>query len=229
MEKKSVKELILEQLQEKSCMKQDVFQQTAHFFEILKEILAEIAEELKQDIGKQDNRIEIEYTSRGKYEAELKFAGDVLIFQMHSNVFNFDKSHRLYKTSYVKGDELRAYCGIINVYNFLADSIKYNRFNDSGYLVARLFVNKEDHFFVEGKRQLGFLYNDFINSTLDRKTLKDIVQSTILYTLDFDLLTPPYDQMKEITVHEVHELTNEMKIKTGKRLGFRFESDSDSS
>ncbi|MBL4653142.1 MAG: hypothetical protein JKY53_09825 [Flavobacteriales bacterium] len=226
MEKKSARELILEQLKEKSCMKQDVYQRTAHFFELLKEILAEIAEELKVEIGEEGNRIEIEYTSRGKYEAELKFAGDVLLFHMHSNVFNFDKSHRLYKTSYVKEDESRAYCGIINVYNFLADSIKYNRFNDSGYLVARLFVNKDDHFFVEGKRQLGFLYNDFINSTLDRKILKDILQSTILYTLDFDLLTPPYDQMKEITVHEVHELTNEMKIKTGKRLGFRFESDS---
>ena len=228
MKKKSTKDLIIKQLKDKSCMKQDVFQQTTYFFEQLKEVLQEITEELKIEVSSMDQRIEIEYRSRGKYEAELKFAGDVLFFHMHSNVFTFDDSHSIHKTSYVKGDEFRAYCGMINIYNFLSDSIKYNRFNDSGYLVARLFVNKEDHFFVEGKQQLGITYNDFMNSKLDRVALKDIVHSTILHTIDFDLLTPPYNQVKEITEHEVQELTNEMKIKTGKTLGFRFESDSDS-
>ncbi|MDA9563317.1 hypothetical protein N9R81_01420 [Flavobacteriales bacterium] len=221
-------ELIVAQLRKKSCMKQDVFQNTTKHFEQLKKVLSEIADDLKIKMAKSDQRIEIEYRSRGKYEAELRFAGDVLIFQMHTNVFSFDENHSIHKSSYVKEDELRAYCGMINIYNFLADSIKYNRYNDSGYLVARLFLNREDHFFVEGKPQFGYRYNDFMNKTLSLDILKDIIQATILYTLDFDLLTPPYEHMKEITVHEVHELTNEMKIKTGKRLGFQFESDSDS-
>ena len=55
---------------------------------------------------------------------------------------------------------------MINIYNFLADSFKYNRLNDVGYLVGRVFLNKDLHYFVEGKRQLGFLYNDFVNDKL---------------------------------------------------------------
>jgi hypothetical protein len=33
--------------------------------------------------------------------------------------------------------------------------------------VARLFLNKDGHFFVQGKRQLGFLYNDLANNPID--------------------------------------------------------------
>ena len=116
---------------------------------------------------------------------------------------------------------------MINVYNFLADSFKYNRTNDIGYLVARCFVNNEDHFFVEGKRQLGFLYNNFIHDIIDSKKIRSILESTILYSMDFDLLTPPYDNMKEVSVMDIIEVTNAMNIKTGKRLGFKFQVDND--
>ena len=39
---------------------------------------------------------------------------------------------------------------------------------------------------VQGKRQLGFLYNDFVHSTVDKEKLKSIVQSAIIYSLDFE-------------------------------------------
>jgi hypothetical protein len=42
------------------------------------------------------------------------------------------------------------YFGVVNVYNFLSDSFRYNRERDLGYLVARIFLNKEGHFFVQG-------------------------------------------------------------------------------
>ena len=115
--------------------------------------------------------------------------------------------------------------GVINMYNFLSDSFKYNRERDLGYLVARLFLNKDGHFFVQGKRQLGFLYNDLVNNTIDPAKLKQVMHSAILYVLDFDLLTPPYDQVNQVTVSEVNELNANMQISTGKRLGFRFQSD----
>jgi hypothetical protein len=116
---------------------------------------------------------------------------------------------------------------MINVYNFLADSFKYNRVNDTGYLVARCFINNEKHFFIEGKRQLGFLYNNFASETIDNKKIRSILESTILYSMDFDLLTPPYDTMKELSVMDIFEVTNAVKIKTAKRLGFKFQADSD--
>ena len=146
---------------------------------------------------------------------------------MHTNVFDFEKSHAIWNTSYVKDDKLRAYCGMINVYNFLADSFKYNRLNDIGYLVGRIFLNKDAHYFVEGKKQLGFLYNDFVNEVIDNEKIRKIIESSILYSMDFDLITPHYDAMKIVSVHDVNEATSAMSIKTGKRLGFKFNVDSE--
>jgi hypothetical protein len=147
---------------------------------------------------------------------------------MHSNVFEFDKSHRIWKTSYVRDREGLSYCGMINVYNFLNDSFKYNRANDIGYLIARIFLNVENHYFVEGKRQLGFLYNDFAHAVIDEETLRRIVESTIVYCLDFDLFTPPFDAVKEVSVNEIMEASFANQFRTGKRLGFRFHADNDS-
>ena len=39
-------------------------------------------------------------------------------------------------------NQLGTFCGIINIYNFLSDSFKYNRESDLGYLVGRIFINK---------------------------------------------------------------------------------------
>ena len=224
---KETNDLILQLLREKSIHKQDVYANTLLRFNELKSNLNSLAKELSAVISKEDKRIHIQYLEKGEFECQFQLAGDLLVFNMHTNVFLFDNDHPLWKSSYLKEDSSRGYCGIINVFNFLADSLKYNRMNDVGYLVARIFVNKENHFIVQGKRQLGFLYNDFINSELDSTQLKAIAQSLLLYTLDFDLYTPPYELVKEVSVMEIKELSDNMQIKTGKRLGFKFQADSD--
>lgn len=224
---KNPHDIIIKTLREKSVMKQDVYYQTKAIFDDLKGVLKTISEDLKKDVSEIDKRILVEYKDKGEFEAHLRVAGDTLIFYMHTNVFEFDKSHAIWKSSYVKDKEFNSYCGMINVYNFLSDSFKYSRGGDVGYLIARIFINREKHYFVEGKRQLGFLYNDFVNSVISKEVLKNIVESAILYSLDFDLFTPPFDNVKEISVQEIMEANNRMQIQTGKRLGFRFNADND--
>jgi hypothetical protein len=209
-------------LKEKSVLKQDVFYTTINTFQDLKEVLKESIAEIKERFGSTDDRVEFYYKDSGDFQVEVKIAGDILIFQMHTNVFQFDAEHSLWRSSYFKDNEPNSYVGIINVYNFLADSIKYQRTMDVGYMISRIFVNRERHFLVQGKRQLGFLYNDMINSTLDKEALKKVVESTFLYTLDFDLLTPPYENFQEITVEQIQSISQSHSLATGKRLGFRF-------
>jgi len=218
---------ILKKISEKSSMKQDVYEKTHEIFDMLKDISKEIAESSHKQIKKIDKRINVEYTDSGEFEAQIKIAGDMLVMSMHTNVFEFPRDHEIMQSSYIKKDISRSYCGVIYIYNFLADSLKYNRTNDVGYLVARIFINREYHYMVEGKRQIGLLYNNFINQTIDRPLLKKVLISSILYCLDFDLLTPPYDVMKEVSVFEMLENSNNMNIKTGKRLGFKFQVDQD--
>lgn len=227
MEKKSKapKAIIVDTLLEKSGMKQEVYEKTFETFSLIKNVLHELATELNIDLKNSDKRVRLEFRDRGKFEAEIRVAGDILIFSMHSNVFEFDRDHSVWKLPYVQANKLNSYCGMINIYNFLTDSFKYNRNEDLGYLIGRLFVNRENHYFVEGKRQMGFLYNNFGQATVNKEAIRKIIESAILYSLEFDLLVPPYDMVKIASVAQMNTKIESSKLQTGKRLGFKFNSD----
>lgn len=225
MENIDKKTTIINNLTEKAQLKQLVFDNTFKAFSKIKRILEEIVEEYNKELEGKDDRIVLVYKDRGSFEAELKVAGDLLIFSMHSNVFEFDREHNIWKLKYVSEDKSNSYCGMINIYNFLYDSFKYNRLEDLGYLITRIFINKDNHFFVEGKRQAGYLYNNFESNQIDEKTLKEIIKTSIIYSLEFDLLVPPYDRVKIASVAQLNEKMEYSRLRTGKRLGFKFNSD----
>ena len=60
---------------------------------------------------------------------------------------------------------------------------------------------------------------------IDLNSLKTIIESSLQYILEFDLLVPPYDNVKIISVETVQEKNNSALQQTGKRLGFKFNSD----
>ena len=227
MNKLQPEDLILKLLKEKTVVQLDVRNRTEETFRIIKQTLAELAHTLAKRAIELDKRIKIEYKERNEFEVMFTIAEDVLIFYMQSNVFTFDRAHPVWQTSYLKKNEANAFCGSIGVYNFLSDSFKYARETDLGYLIARIFINQELHYFVEGKRQLGFLYNNFSTAVLDKAGIADIINSAILYTLDFSLFVPPFDNVKEVSVSVMEEEATKMQMQTGKRLGFRFGADND--
>ena len=175
MTEQDKKEQILTALEMKSLIKQKVYDQTFEIFNTVKIVLQDIVDEYNASLNIKDSRINFEYKERGEFEAQLKVAGDILIFTMHSNIFEFDRDHNVWKLNYIKENAIYSFCGIINIYNFLADSFKYNRLDDLGYLVTRMFVNVDKHFFVEGKRQQAYLYNNFGKSVLTKEIIQDII------------------------------------------------------
>ncbi len=219
------REEILKIFTEKASMKQQVFKNTYETMVMLKSVLEELTQEYNDKLKNENDKIWLKYKDRGRFETSLKFGGDLLLFSMHSNVFEFDREHSIWKTAYAKKNKMGTYCGIINVYNFLADSIKYNRDADLGYLVGRIFINKDKHYFVEGKRQMASIYKDFGTSIIDKEAIRMVVESSLQYILEFDLLVPPYDNVKIISVEMVQEKNNSALQQTGKRLGFKFNSD----
>lgn len=220
---------LFDKLIQKSELKQTVYQSTFDSFNLLKKTIEQMSRNYQTYIKTRKAKFEIpfEVVSRSKFEIELKFGGDILLFMMHTNVFEFSRGHRVMNTSYIKEDKERSYCGVIHVYNFLADSFKYNRLNDVGYLIGRVFINKDKHYFIEGKRELGYLFNNFGQNKLDKEATKTIVGAAIEYTVNFDLLTPPYENVKEVSLHEMVTALDTLSIKTGKRLGFKFQADED--
>ena len=210
---------------EKSSLKQEVYHKTLDTFNSFKKESEEFIKTNKGRIRKAQFPILFEYSDRSAFEFQIKFGSDILIFFMHSNVFEIPRDHLVMKSSYIHEDKSRSYCGIIHIYNFLADSFKYNRTNDIGYCIGRIFVNRENHYFTEGKREIGLLYNNFTGNILGPQAIQTIIHSAILYTVNFDLLTPPYDNIKEVSVAEMQTTLDTMSIRTGKRLGFRFQAD----
>jgi hypothetical protein len=221
----NTRDQILKTFKEKAGMKQQVYSNTCQVLDMLKVLLLEITNEFNEKLDGENQKLWLKYKDRGRFDTSLKFGGDLLLFSMHSNVFEFDRDHNIWKTAYAKKNKMGTYCGIISIYNFLADSIKYARNADLGYLVARIFINKDKHYFVEGKRQMASLYKDFGSSVIDKNALRTIVESSLQYILEFDLLVPPYDTVKIISVEMVQEKNNSTLQQTGKRLGFKFNSD----
>lgn len=210
----------------KTNLKQEVYQNTLRMFDTLKVVLRELAETYQEELkGKVAENVLPFYQEKGPFEAEFRIGGDLLIFSMHSNVFAFNREHPIWKLEYIKANSLNSYCGVFSIYNFLVDSFKYSRSQDLGYLIARIFVNRENHFFVEGKRQSSELVKDLGSDELTRENLKAIIETAVKYAIDFDLLVPPYDQVKIATVEQMQMEISHSKIQTGKRLGFKFNTD----
>ncbi len=221
----NTKDAILSTLKEKAGLMQEVSKNTKSIFEELRQIIRDLVQEYNNELGGNNNNLLLEYTDRGDFEFQLKIASDVLVFSLYTNVFQFNRDHNVWEQDYVKTNPSNAYSGIINIYNFLSDSFKYKRFDDLGYLVARIFINREKHFIVEGKRQMGLLQSDLSVSKANYKSLRQIVETAINYCINFDLLVPPYDNVKILSIADIEEKIKSSRIQTGKRLGFQFKSD----
>ena len=219
------KQEIIGILKEKSQLKQRVFDNTFESFCSVKEVLRTMSKEINGYLTGTDPRVRLEYTDRSNFDAQIKVAADILLFSMHSNIFQFDREHPAWKTPYIQKNKYNAYSGIINIYNFLADSFRYSRLDDLGYLIARIFINHEKQYFVEGKRQMGMLFTNYGNEEISKQSLQLIISTAIQYSLEFDLLVPPYDTVKIATVGQAEAKIQHSRVITGKRLGFQFNSD----
>ena len=226
MESIPLRKKILETIVSKSTLKQKVFDNTFAIFNDLKETLLEMASEMDDQLdGLLDRRVRLEYRDRGKFEAQIQVANDLLIFQMHTVVFEFEPNHVIWQNPYVQTDRDNSYCGVINIYNFLSDSFKFNRNADEGYLIGRIFINREKCYFVEGKQQTSMRPMQFGKAEIDSEALVRILESAIYYALNFDLLLPSYDDNKRVTVDQFNTKLDNSKFVTGKRLGYDFDVD----
>ena len=84
---------------------------------------------------------------------------------------------------------------------------------------------KDKKFFVEGEKQLGFLFNDFPNQDINKAHIINIINNAMNYSLNFDLQTPNFNDVKVVSVNQVLNLNNNHKIRTAKRLGFKLSNE----
>jgi hypothetical protein len=69
------------------------------------------------------------------------------------------------------------------------------------------------------------LFNDFVNQQIDEVQISKIIDTAMIYALNFDLQTPNFNDVKVVSLHQILDINNNHKIKTSKRLGFKFSSE----
>ncbi|AMM50039.1 hypothetical protein TH61_00990 [Rufibacter sp. DG15C] len=212
-------ESIFEGLHQKSSSKQAIFRNTKLVFDQLREVSIELVGKLTERLATVDTTVVIEYRSINDFEFHVKFSGDLLIFVMHSNVITLPDEHELMRSRYVEEDFRRRFFGHIMAYNFMADSIKYNRLNDPGYLLGRVLINIDNHFYLEGVKQLDLNYSDMSKNKITEETLRLFTESAMIASVNNDLVAPDVDEIRKITVKQKLE---EQMVSTPQKVGFSF-------
>lgn len=206
-------------LKSKSAAKQTTYKHLLAAFSSLSKESQRIISELKKRATPTDKDVTIEFTPVNEHEFHVKLAGDLLIFVLHTNIVTFADDHAVMNDPYMKEKEENRYFGQIMIYNFMSDSLKFNRVNDPGYLLARLMINHDNRFFIEGEGQLATLFNKISEQPLTSETLNALVKVSLAIAIENDLMAMPYPDVKFITLHQKLEHTPDLG--GGQKIGFR--------
>lgn len=205
-------------LENKSTAKQATYRHVVNAFAVFSNEAKRVVDELHRRAHPDDQDVTVEFNVISEHEFDVKLAGDMLIFVMHTNIVTFEDTHPIMKEDYIKNNDVNRYFGQIMIYNFMADSLKFNRTNDPGYLLARLLINHDNRFFVEGEKELSE-YNRISDDPITEDLLRRIVKIVLKMAIENDLIAPPYTQVKSVTLHQKREHTPEMG--GGQKIGFR--------
>ena len=209
-------------LMTKSTAKQLTYKNICSAFNQLKDEATKLIELLNSKTEEKDKDITLAIEEISDQEFHVKIAGDLLVFFLHTNIITLSSDYSYNESEYVKEDVFRKYLGQINVYNFLADSIKFNRLNDPGYLLARLLINCENHFIVEGDRQVNFTFDSISQKPLAPTDLNILIQLIIAQAVENDLVAPPFAKIRGITLQQ--KMAKTESLGGGNKIGFQMSS-----
>jgi hypothetical protein len=212
-------DFIKNMLESKSDAKQRTYKHLLSSFQLLKEEAKSVVEELNKRTNPDDKEVTVEFLEVSKHEFQVKLAGDLLIFVLHTNVVTLPQDHPIMQDAYIQQKEVNRYFGQLNIYNFMSDSLKFNRVNDPGYLVARVMINHENRFFVEGEGPITNLFTGISEAPVSPAYLQLLVKLALTIAIENDLMAPPYQEVKFITLYQKLEHTPELG--GGQKIGFK--------
>lgn len=211
--------ILLNLLHDKALLKQEVIGGAHDKFNMFKQLMADEVKDLAVKLT--DKRIRMQFIDKGVNECYVMAGSDALVFHLHTNVFTLPSEHPFWKHSYLKKDFSKGYFGVIYIYNFLAKSILQQHLEDGGGLIARIFINKDGMFFIEGSQQIAEKYLRLGRHKFNEKTAKEIFLLTAISAVNVDLTIPNYEEVNLISVEQLQEISSNLGIQTAKKLGFQ--------
>jgi len=212
-------------LESKSTAKQITYKNLLAAFNSLRKEASRIASDLTAKAKPNDEDVTIYFREVNEHEFEVKLAGDLLSFVLHTNIVTFDPNSEVMKDPYITQNFVNRYFGQIMVYNFMADSLKFNRVNDPGYLLVRLLVNHEGRYVVEGDGNLASLAGKISADPITEQELAILVKLAMTLAIENDLMAPSFPDVRFITVFQKMEKTQELGA--GQKIGFQMSYQND--
>jgi len=205
-------------LENKSSAKQKAYKNICWAFSVLSSEAMRIVRELQGRTRPSDDDVTVEYTAINAHEFDVKLAGDMLIFILNTNVVTLEETHPVLSDPYMAENDVNRYFGQIMVYNFMAESLKFNRYNDPGYLLARVMINHECRFFIEGDRDLQ-IYNSISDEKVAEGILQQFVKVVLKMAIENDLIAPPFVEVKSTTLNQKND--HLLELGGARKIGFR--------
>jgi hypothetical protein len=205
-------------LESKSTAKQATYRHICSAFAALSDEASKLIAELKRRAHPDDSEVTVEYNQVSEHEFDVKLAGDMLIFVMNTNIVTFEDGHPILKDEYVMSNDVNRYFGQIMIYNFMSDSLKFNRLNDPGYLLARLMINHDNRFFIEGDKDLQ-PFNNISAEPITHEILSQLVKIVLKMAIENDLVAPAFTQVKSITLNQKKD--HALELGGAQKIGFR--------
>ena len=206
-------------LESKSTAKQITYKNLLDAFKVLGKESERVVDILQNSAKPADEDVTEIFDWINEHEFHVKLAGDLLVFVLHTNVVTLPPDHPVMADPYIKQNEVNRYFGQIMIYNFMSDSFKFNRINDPGYLIARLLINHEARYVIEGNGQLGSMFNKISDGAISEQELNILVKIVLMIAIENDLMAPPFPDVQFITVNQKMEKTQELG--GGQKIGFR--------
>ena len=206
-------------LESKSAAKQLTFRRLLSAFETLAKESKRVVTELRKKTKPGDQDVTLDFKRINDHEFQVKLAGDMLVFVLHTNIVTFEDTHDVMKDPYILSKDINRYFGQIMIYNFMSDSLEFHRINDPGYLLARLLINHDGRYIIEGEGRLGVVFSHISEAEITESDLNILVKLALTLAIENDLMAPPYPLVKFITLHQKLEKTQELGA--GQKIGFR--------
>ncbi len=214
-------EHLKESLETRALLKQRIWHISQEAFKVLEKESKLLAGKLTKEIKTKE--VVVEVINASDHEFSIKFGSDVLVFVLQTNIVTFDEGNHLMKTKQIKKNSDLAYFGQIMIYDFLADSIKYERTGDTGYLIARILININNQIYIEGVRGLHYLFPGSNGTEATCENISLIVKKALSVTIESDLIGQQFNQIQRITLGE--KLTRNKEVGHGSKIGFRMSMD----
>ena len=217
-------EYLKSRLNSKARLKQKVWKTTIQFFLGLKTEAEKLVAEIK-DSNENDNEIIFEIRYISEFEFHVYCGSDLIVYTLQTNIVTFDPSHYLMQNKYIQQSEDLPFFGQIMIYDFMADSLRYNRMEDTGYLLSRILINSENHFMIEGVRGLHYLFDGIDKAIGSEENYSLLIKKSLAVAVDSDLLAPDFSQVQFVTLGV--RMKGDKELGHGKKIGFQLNTDDD--